>query len=172
MGVGYRNSLWFTRGWTLQELLAPKIGVFYSRDHVRLGDRTSLEQQITKITGIAIEALQGQMLSGFSIDEPFFWVEKRQTIEEEDKAYCLLGIFDVFLPLIYGEGQSKAMRRLRKEVLESTAERILVNISLSYQEGLEQTQLKQRYRDLSTQQSLNKGLRASKTLLPRRLRAI
>jgi Heterokaryon incompatibility protein (HET) len=120
----FRNSLWFTRGWTLQELLAPKIVVFYSRDHIRLGDRTSLKQQITKITGIAIEALQGRMLSDFSVEERFFWAERRQTTEEEDKAYCLLGIFNVFLPLIYGEGQSSAMRRLRKEILESTTERI------------------------------------------------
>jgi hypothetical protein len=119
----FRNSRWFTRGWTLQELLAPRIVVFYSQDHVRLGDRTSLEQQITNITGIAVEALRGQILSDFGVEELFHWAEKRQTTKEEDKAYCLLGIFDVFLPLIYGEGQSKAMRRLRKEVLESASTR-------------------------------------------------
>jgi hypothetical protein len=115
----FRNSRWFTRGWTLQELLAPKIVIFYSQDHVRLGDKTSLEQQITNTTGIAVEALQGQMLSDFDVEERFLWAEKRQTTEEEDKAYCLLGIFDVSLPLIYGEGQSKAMNRLRNVVLES-----------------------------------------------------
>src|SRR6266487_53407 len=86
----FRNSRWFTRGWTLQELLAPKIVVFYSQDHVRLGGKKSLEQQITVITGITGEALQGRRLSDFSVEERFLWVEKRQTTEEEDKAYCLL----------------------------------------------------------------------------------
>jgi Tol biopolymer transport system component len=115
----FRSSRWFTRGWTLQELLAPDIVVFYSQDRVRLGDKKSLRQNIADITGIAVEALQGQRLSDFSIEERFLWVEKRQTTEEEDKAYCLLGIFDVFLPLIYGEGQWSALRRLNKEIRES-----------------------------------------------------
>jgi hypothetical protein len=116
----FRNSRWFTRGWTLQELLAPEIVVFYSQDHVRLGDKKSLEQQITDITGISADVLQGhRMLSDFSIEERILWVEKRQTTVEEDKAYCLLGVFGVFLPLIYGEGQLNAMKRLNKEVRES-----------------------------------------------------
>jgi hypothetical protein len=117
----FRNSRWFTRGWTLQELLAPETVVFYSQDHVRLGDKKSLEQQITDITGISPDALQGhRMLSDFSIEERTLWVEKRQTTVEEDKAYCLLGVFGIFLPLIYGEGQLNAMKRLNKEVREST----------------------------------------------------
>lgn len=103
----FRNSRWFTRGWTLQELLAPKIVDFYSRDHVRLGDKRSLGQQLVGITGIAIGALQGESLSQFSIEVRFSWTEKRQTTMEEDQAYCLLGIFGVFMSLIHGEGQSK-----------------------------------------------------------------
>jgi Heterokaryon incompatibility protein (HET) len=116
----FRNSRWFRRGWTLQELLAPKIVIFYSRDHVRLGDKTSLERQIHDITGIALEALQGRPLSNFSVEERLIWGEGRHTFEEEDMAYCLLGIFNVYLPLIYGEGQSSAIRRLRKEIKEPT----------------------------------------------------
>ena len=115
----FRNSRWFTRGWTLQELLAPKIVEFYSRDHVRLGDKESLKQKIYEITGIAIEALQGRHLGDFSVEERLRWGEKRQTTEEEDKAYCLLGIFDVNMPLIYGERYTKAMKRLLKEIEES-----------------------------------------------------
>jgi hypothetical protein len=115
----FRNSRWFKRGWTLQELLAPKIVVFYSRDSVRLGDRSSLEQQIAEITRIPIQALRRQALSKFSIEERFSWVQERQTTKEEDQAYCLLGIFNTSLPLLYGEGQSNAMRRLRKEIMES-----------------------------------------------------
>ena len=119
----FGNSRWFTRGWTLQELVAPNIVEFYSRDHVRLGDKRTLKRQIIEITGIAKEALQGHPLSNFSIDERFLWAEKRQTTEEEDKAYCLLGIFDIFLPLIYGEGYPNAMRRLHRELRESVSTR-------------------------------------------------
>jgi Heterokaryon incompatibility protein (HET) len=114
----FRNSRWFTRGWTLQELLAPNIVEFFSCDCIRLGDKRSLEKQIHEITGIAVEALQGR-LSEFSVDERFRWGEKRQTTEEEDKAYSLLGIFGVFMSLIYGEGEASAMTRLRREVAES-----------------------------------------------------
>jgi hypothetical protein len=115
----FRNSRWFTRGWTLQELIAPTTVEFYSRDRIRLGDKHTLEHHIARITGIAKEALQGRSLSGFSIEDRLSWAEKRQTTEEEDKAYCLVGIFNVFLPVGYGEGQSNAMRRLYREIRES-----------------------------------------------------
>lgn len=115
----FRNSRWFTRGWTLQELLAPKSVVFYSRDHVRLGDKKLLEQKLHEITGIAIEALHGNHLGDFSVEERLKWRKTRQTTEEEDGAYCLLGIFDVSMPLVYGEGYDKAMKRLLREIEES-----------------------------------------------------
>ena len=116
----FRNSRWFTRGWTLQELLAPKIVEFYSRDNVRLGDKRSIEQQIHEITGISVEALQGRHLCDFSVEERLRWGEKRQTTEDEDKAYCLLGIFEVFMSLRYGEGGKNAMDRLRRKIQKST----------------------------------------------------
>jgi Heterokaryon incompatibility protein (HET) len=112
----FRNSRWFTRGWTLQELLAPKIVEFYSRDCVRLGDKKSLEHKIHEVTGISIDALQGRPLSEFSIDERLSWGERRQTKEDEDHAYCLLGIFDVHMPLVHAEGRENAMRRLLREI--------------------------------------------------------
>jgi len=115
----FRRSRWFTRGWTLQELIAPKTVEFYSRDHVLLGDKVSLEQQIYEITGIAIEALRGHSLQDFSIQERFRWVEKRQTTKAEDLVYCLLGIFNIYLPLIYGEGRTHAMGRLERMIKES-----------------------------------------------------
>jgi hypothetical protein len=120
----FRNSRWFTRGWTLQELIAPKTVEFYSRDHVLLGDKASLEQQIYEITGIAIEALRGPQNRGhslqyFSIQERFRWAEKRQTTKEEDHVYCLFGIFNIYLPLIYGEGRTHAMGRLKRMIEES-----------------------------------------------------
>jgi hypothetical protein len=115
----FRNSRWFTRGWTLQELLAPKIVEFYSRDRTRLGDKRSLEQQIHEVTGIAVEALQGRHLRDFSVEERLRWREKRQTTEEEDGAYCLLGIFEIFISLKYGEGRKNAMDRLQRKVRKS-----------------------------------------------------
>jgi hypothetical protein len=118
--LAFRRSRWFTRGWTLQELLAPEIVEFYSRDHVRLGDKNSLIRQIHEITGVAVEALQGTPLSQFDVNERLRWSERRETTEEEDKAYCLLGIFDINMPLIYGEREANAMRRLLKEIDEST----------------------------------------------------
>jgi len=118
--TAFRNSRWFTRGWTLQELLAPKVVEFYSQDHVRLGDKRSLEQQIHEITGITVEALQGRHLCDFSVEERLRWGEKRQTTEDEDEAYCLLGIFEIFMSLRYGEGRENAMDRLRRKIQKST----------------------------------------------------
>jgi hypothetical protein len=117
--TAFIDSRWFTRGWTLQELLAPEIVEFYSRDRFLLGDKKSLEPQIHEITGIASEAiLQEDSISNFSIEDRLKWAEKRETTEEEDGVYCLLGIFDIQMPLLYGEGKEKAMHRLRREIKE------------------------------------------------------
>lgn len=112
----FRRSRWFTRGWTLQELLAPSSVEFFSADYRRIGDKLSLERLIHERTGVPIEALQDYDSSKFGVDERISWVAKRQTKHEEDMAYSLLGIFGVFLPLIYGEGRENAFRRLREEV--------------------------------------------------------
>ena len=79
------KSKWFTRGWTLQELLAPEIVEFYSRDGVLLGSRATLVEQIHEITGIPAAALCGKSLRDFSIEERFAWAEKRQTKAYEAK---------------------------------------------------------------------------------------
>ena len=109
------NSRWFTRGWTLQELLAPKSVEFFSSDGIRLGDKSSLEGEIHRITGIAIDALRGRSLSDFSVSERIKWATKRKTTRKEDEAYSLLGIFDVYMPLIYGE-RERAFVRLREQI--------------------------------------------------------
>lgn len=109
-------SDWFSRGWTLQELLAPEIVEFYTRDGVWLGDKSSLEQQIAEITGIPIAALQGRSLSRFTTEEIFSWVERRHTKEAEDKAYCLLGVFNISMLLKYGESEKTAFSRLYREI--------------------------------------------------------
>jgi hypothetical protein len=112
----FRASRWFTRGWTLQELLAPDSVEFFSREGKRLGDKTTLERQIHEITGIALSALRGTPLSQFGIDERLSWAANRNTMRGEDKAYSLLGIFDVYMPLIYGEGKDSAFSRLRDSI--------------------------------------------------------
>ena len=114
----FQHSRWFTRGWTLQELLAPTCVDFFSVEGERLGDKISLVQEIHGITGIPIQALQGRPLSEFSVDERMSWAEKRETRREEDAAYSLLGILDIYMSLIYGEGRNRALRRLRKEIKE------------------------------------------------------
>ncbi|KAG4420608.1 hypothetical protein IFR04_006315 [Cadophora malorum] len=112
----FRDSLWFTRGWTLQELLAPRSVEFFSYDGGRLGDKGTLNQQIQEITAISISALEGAPLSQFSVEERLSWAETRQTTRGEDMTYSLLGIFDVQLPLIYGEGKEHAIKRLKAEI--------------------------------------------------------
>jgi Heterokaryon incompatibility protein (HET) len=111
-----KKSRWFTRGWTLQELLAPTLVDFFSLEGERLGSKLSLETIIHDITGIPKAALRGEPLDAFSRDERIAWASCRQTKEEEDQIYSLLGIFDVSMPLIYGEGKEKAYKRLQEEI--------------------------------------------------------
>jgi hypothetical protein len=113
-----KNSRWVTRGWTLQELLAPASVEFFSKEETRLGDRQSLMQTLHKITGIALPALRGTPMASFTVKERMDWAKERKTRRGEDAAYSLLGIFDIQMPLIYGEGRQKAMDRLRKEIRE------------------------------------------------------
>jgi len=115
----FRDSRWFTRGWTLQELIAPQIVEFYSMEGVFLGDKRSLEAVICDVTGIPARALRGTPLSDFTTSEREAWARNRETKYAEDMAYSLLGIFDVHIPLIYGEGRENAQRRMREEVLRS-----------------------------------------------------
>jgi hypothetical protein len=115
--LAFQESRWFKRGWTLQELIAPPSVEFFSSDCKRLGDKKSLGRQVHEITGLAVRVLQkSDDLSEFSVAERMSWAEKRQTKREEDKAYSLLGIFDIHMPLIYGEGMKNAFRRLREEI--------------------------------------------------------
>ncbi|KAK3619190.1 hypothetical protein LTR56_024189 [Elasticomyces elasticus] len=119
----FNGSRWFTRGWTLQELLAPKSVDFFSREGVLLGDRQSLGELIQVATGIPSSALQGGSLSTFTVDERMRWAARRDTKEPEDKWYSLLGLFDVNMSLIYGEGE-KAACRLKDEIAKSLRERM------------------------------------------------
>jgi hypothetical protein len=112
----FRSSRWFTRGWTLQELLAPSVVEFFSQEWDRLGDKMLLKSLIHKITSISYKALEGAPLSQFSIDERLRWKEGRVTKHEEDGAYSLLGILHVELVPVYGEGAAGAYGRLMDEI--------------------------------------------------------
>ena len=116
----FRNSRWFTRGWTLQELIAPRTVKFYNADGELLGDKFSLVSIIRDITGIAEEALQGHSLSTFSVEDKLSWTAQRSTRRAEDAVYSLLGLFEISMPLVYGEGRENAYRRLRREIDESS----------------------------------------------------
>ncbi|KAM0451571.1 hypothetical protein ACHAPV_009910 [Trichoderma viride] len=125
----FRKSRWFTRGWTLQELIAPVSVDFFSGEGVHLGNKRSLEHHIHNATNIPVEALRGSPLSGFSVAERIAWMEHRETTRKEDKAYSLLGILDVQMPLIYGEGRDKAFRRLLEEVNKASKGELLIPVA-------------------------------------------
>jgi hypothetical protein len=114
--ITLQDSRWFTRGWTLQELIAPSLVEFFTVDGQKLGDKRSMAQQLHSNTHISLGALLGAPLSSFTVDERLSWMRKRQTKEEEDAVYALVGIFDVSLSSTYGEDYAKALHRLKRGI--------------------------------------------------------
>jgi hypothetical protein len=112
-------SRWFTRGWTLQELLAPSNVYFFASDWRPLGSKVRFCDIIHDITEISLNAILGQPLHRFNVAQRMSWAAERQTTRIEDRAYSLLGIFAVQMPLLYGEGEH-AFVRLQEQILEST----------------------------------------------------
>lgn len=111
------QSDWFSRGWTLQELIAPGDVVFRNRDWDWIGNRYGLRQEIASITGIDQALLEGERcLDWYSNAQIMSWAAHRTTSRREDEAYCLLGLFRVNMPLLYGEG-SDAFRRLQETIM-------------------------------------------------------
>ncbi|CAF9923624.1 hypothetical protein IMSHALPRED_005974 [Imshaugia aleurites] len=112
----FRTSRWFRRGWTLQELLAPTTVVFYNKGWDELGTKWSLREEISHATGITHK----QMIDHkrVNIAARMSWAALRETTRIEDTAYCLLGLFDINMPLLYGEG-SQAFMRLQHEILQT-----------------------------------------------------
>jgi hypothetical protein len=125
----FRKSRWFTRGWTLQELIAPQSVVFFCSNGNRLGDKKTLERLLYEITGIAVSALQGTSLSTFPVEERMSWAENRETEKAEDKVYSLLGLFDISMPVLYGEGEEKALGRLQEEIYKDAKKRCRDEVS-------------------------------------------
>lgn len=124
----FEQSRWFTRGWTLQELLAPSEVVFFSRDWVHFGERSSLANWLMEITRIDEAVLRNKVrflersrpLFQRSIAQRMSWAARRQTTRPEDMAYCLMGIFSVNMPMLYGEGGEKAFLRLQEEIMKQS----------------------------------------------------
>ena len=114
----FRKSKWFTRGWTLQELLAPSKAVFYDKTWRLIARRGYLVETISEITGIDLVSLSGgkQKLLSACVAKKMSWIAHRETSRQEDIAYCMLGLLDVNMPLLYGEG-SRAFMRLQLEVI-------------------------------------------------------
>ncbi|GAB1317178.1 HET-domain-containing protein (Fragment) [Madurella fahalii] len=121
-GIDY--SRWFTRGWTLQELITPRDIEFYGRNWNYLGNKSALEEKLSAITGIPGSFLRGRDLALASVAQRMSWACKRKTTRPEDIAYCLMGIFDVNMPLLYGEG-NKAFTRLQEEIMKSSCDHSL-----------------------------------------------
>ena len=118
------QSRWFTRGWTLQELIAPARVRFYDKSWKSIGMKDVLSQQLSPITGIEQEILLAfqdleELLDQVPIARRLSWAAKRETTRVEDIAYCLLGIFRVNLPLLYGEGE-RAFIRLQEEIVRNS----------------------------------------------------
>ncbi|KAH6880362.1 heterokaryon incompatibility protein-domain-containing protein, partial [Thelonectria olida] len=116
--LGFGHSRWFTRGWTLQELIAPSRVEFYNRSWQQIGGKKELATSLATATGIDAFILDGTGdLGQVSVGRRMSWAVDRETAREEDIAYSLLGIFNVNMALIYGEG-ARAFLRLQEKILQ------------------------------------------------------
>ncbi|KAG2130035.1 heterokaryon incompatibility protein-domain-containing protein, partial [Suillus cothurnatus] len=115
---GFEKAEWFQRGWTLQELIAPDNVYFFNRNWIKIGSKATFARILSQITHIRRDILLGKPCNP-SIAEKMSWAAGRQTQKIEDRAYSLMGLFDVHMPIIYGEGD-KAFRRLQLEIMKSS----------------------------------------------------
>ncbi|KAL5359021.1 heterokaryon incompatibility protein-domain-containing protein [Aspergillus floccosus] len=118
----------FTRGWALQELIAPRDVIFYGASWNYIATKASASGLTTSITGIERSVLESKdivtQLQKECVAKKMSWAAKRQTSRIEDEAYCLLGIFGVKMPLLYGEGRA-AFTRLQEEIINATDDQTL-----------------------------------------------
>ncbi len=120
--AAFAASRWFQRGWTLQELIAPLKMRFYNKGWTCVGTKGELCDLVEDITGIPTPYLLGMSeLREASVAQRMSWAAKRETKRQEDIAYCLIGIFGVNMPMIYGEGD-KAFRRLQEQIMKDVGD--------------------------------------------------
>jgi hypothetical protein len=126
LSTDFARSRWFTRGWTLQELIAPKIVMFYAQDWTFIGLKDSLSDEIRAITKIDKQVLlKPSYANQRCVAQRMCWASRRVTTRAEDEAYCLMGLFQVNMPLLYGEGGAKAFMRLQQEILKISTDHSL-----------------------------------------------
>jgi hypothetical protein len=136
----FSKSRWFKRGWTLQELLAPKHVEFYSKDWLYISNKRLLAEQVHIITRIPTDMITFKTgLYHYSIAQRMNWASKRTTTKIEDIAYCLLGIFEVNMPLLYGEG-GNAFLRLQEEIIRRSDDQSFLVWRSVFDEGLAASQ--------------------------------
>ncbi|KAI0553147.1 HET-domain-containing protein [Xylaria curta] len=122
LATDFKDSEWFTRGWTLQELIAPKIVKFYGRDWNLLGDKNGLSSEIVSNTKIPADVLRNEKHPhACSVAQRMSWAAKRTTKRLEDRAYSLMGLFDVNMPMIYGE-RDQAFLRLQEYIISKLSD--------------------------------------------------
>ncbi|KAH9207125.1 heterokaryon incompatibility protein-domain-containing protein [Leptodontidium sp. 2 PMI_412] len=113
------SSLWFSRGWTLQELIAPRKVLFYTADGSEIGAKTTrgIRFAVARRTRIPSRVIRTGNLSTSSLAKRMSWAASRRTTRVEDRAYSLLGLFGIHMPLLYGEGEH-AFVRLQQEIVK------------------------------------------------------
>jgi len=140
----FSKSVWFLRGWTLQELLAPRLLTFYDQKWNQIstvmksevghhlsnfGNGRSFVERLASITRIPSDALTtSERIRSYSIAARLSWAAHRSLTREEDIAYCLLGLFNINMPLLYGEG-SMAFVRLQREIISQTDDQSILTWS-------------------------------------------
>lgn len=145
-GCEFISSRWFRRGWTLQELLAPSKVCFFDTNWQLIGQRGQLSKVIQSITKIPSRVLRYRHFItmrdrnyisrlGYSVAQKISWASSRVTTRAEDTAYCLLGLFDINMPLLYGEGREKAFRRLQEEIIRTSTDHSIFAWSLSVEDS-------------------------------------
>ena len=116
-----QSSRWFGRGWTLQELIAPKERHFFAEDWSLIDIGDDLNWILSDITSINVKVLHNRdTISDFCVAQRMSWASRRQTTRSEDMAYSRMGLFNVNMPVIYGEGAVKAFRRLQNEIMQTS----------------------------------------------------
>jgi hypothetical protein len=122
-----KKSRYFTRAWTMQELVTPKELIFYTQGWINIGTRSQWALFMSTFTGIHQKALEGAIVAvkSFSVAQKMSWASTRSATRPEDIAYCLLGLFDVNMPLLYGEGGTKAFIRLQEEIMKDSDDHTL-----------------------------------------------
>ncbi|RDX56963.1 HET-domain-containing protein [Lentinus brumalis] len=117
-GSGFRRSEWHARGWTLQELIAPQVVLFFSRSWRFIGAKHGMAGLVSDITGVDVEVITGaRPVNALSVAGRMSWASRRATTKREDEAYSLMGLFGVHISVVYGEG-SMAFLRLQEEILK------------------------------------------------------